>query len=723
MPTKIAALKPGALPAATTRKCEDLLIDVVGLCVTARNEDYVRSALAGCDDDGPCTAIGHARTLTAAGAAFVNGTAAHGEDFDDTFEGGPVHAGAVIVPAVLAACERHNPDGRMALIGIAVGTEVLCRLSLVVPKAVHKAGFHPTAVFGAMGAAAGVGAALGLNARQIVDALGIAGSMAGGIIEYLAEGAWTKRLHAGWAAQSGIRAALLARGGFVGPRTVFEGVHGLFHGFAHTTKGDYDALTGDFGTRWVTDTLAFKPYPCGTMAQPYIDCARRLAARGIKAEDIAEIVCEVAEGTVHRLWEPLADKQRPRNGYAAKFAVPYLLAAGFVHGGVGLGAFTESAIRDPRVLALAAKVKFVIDPGQSLSEQLHRPYPRDAEGRQRDRGAAASSARRRAGAVDAAGCDRQVRAQRAAWRLEQGAERAALEADGRACIDGQRSICRRCVDRACMTKELTGKVAIVTGAGRNIGRAIALALAEGGASIVVNARSNRAEAEAVAREIEASGGKAIGPYRRRRRRQGGAGDGGRGRASNSAASTSSSTTPRCGGKSRSPRWTIAEWREILDVTLDGAFHCVKACLPALRKSGAGTIVNIGGLSAHTGAKNRAHVVTAKAGIIGFTRALAHDLADDGITVNCVVPGPDRHAAAEGQAGTGASSDPSDHHRRAGPAGGRRGHGALPLRPGRALHQRAGDPRQWRGLSRRVMHGMAAVFAGACRIKPLGMAGI
>jgi 2-methylcitrate dehydratase PrpD len=196
--------------------------------------------------------------------------------------------------------------------------------------------------------------------------------MAGGIIEYLAEGAWTKRLHAGWAAQSGIRAALLARGGFVGPRTVFEGVHGLFHGFAHTTQGDYGALTDDFGTRWVTDTLAFKPYPCGTMAQPYIDCARRLAARGIKPEDVTEIVCEVAEGTVHRLWEPLADKQRPRNGYAAKFATPYLLSAGFVHGGVGLGAFTENAIRDPRVLALAAKVKFVIDPDN--------PYPNNYTG-------------------------------------------------------------------------------------------------------------------------------------------------------------------------------------------------------------------------------------------------------------------------------------------------------------------------------------------------------
>jgi 2-methylcitrate dehydratase PrpD len=368
----IAALRTENFPPTVRQKCEDLLIDVVGLCVTARNEDYIRSALAGCDDEGPCIAIGHARTFSTASAAFINGTAAHGEDFDDTFEGGPVHAGAVIVPAVLAACERHKPEGASALLGIAVGAEVMCRLSTVVPKAVHKAGFHPTAIFGAMGAAAGVGAALGLNGRQIVDALGVAASMASGIIEYLAEGAWTKRLHPGWAAQSGIRAALLARGGFFGPRTVFEGVHGLFHGFAHTTQGDYDALTANFGTRWVIETLAFKPYPCGTMAHPYIDCAKRLAARGIKPGDVKELICEVAEGTVHRLWEPLADKQRPPNGYAAKFSTPFLLATGFVRGGVGLDAFTEAAVRDRHVLALSSKVRYVIDPDN--------PYPNNFTG-------------------------------------------------------------------------------------------------------------------------------------------------------------------------------------------------------------------------------------------------------------------------------------------------------------------------------------------------------
>src|SRR5438067_6345440 len=325
-----------------------------------------------CQEEGRCTAIGHARPMSAAGAAFINGTAAHGEDFDDTFEGGPIHAGAVIVPAVLAACERHKPDGRAALLGIAVGVETMCRLSLVAPTLTHRAGFHPTAVFGAMGAAAGVGAALGLNPRQLIDALGTVGSMASGIIEYLAEGAWTKRLHAGWAAQSGIHAVLLGRAGFLGPRTVFEGVHGLFHGFANTINGDYGAVTGDFGTHWVTETLAFKPYPCGTMIQPYIDCARRLAARGIKAADVREMVCEVGEGTVHRLWEPLAAKQRPANGYAGKFSTPYCIAAGFLRGNVGLSDFTDEAVRDATVLALAGKVRYAIDPNN--------PYPKSFTG-------------------------------------------------------------------------------------------------------------------------------------------------------------------------------------------------------------------------------------------------------------------------------------------------------------------------------------------------------
>ena len=362
-----AALTFSGIPDAVRRVAEDLVLDVAGLCIAARGTDYVHAALAASDGTGPCTAIGHRGGQNATTAALVNGTAAHGEDFDDTFEGGPVHAGAVVVPAVLATAERFARSGASALIGIAAGVETICRLSLVAPKRVHKAGFHPTAVFGAMAAAVAAGATLGLSPRQLTDALGIAGSMAGGIIEYLAEGAWTKRLHPGWAAQSGIQAALLARAGFTGPRTVFEGTHGLFHGFAHSAEGDYAKLTDGFGQRWVTETLAFKPFACGTMTHPYVDCAIRLRSRGIKAEDIADILCEVAEGTVHRLWEPLQQKQSPPNAYAAKFSTPFCIAAGFILGDAGLGAFTERTARDPHLRALAAKVRYVVDPAN--------PYP------------------------------------------------------------------------------------------------------------------------------------------------------------------------------------------------------------------------------------------------------------------------------------------------------------------------------------------------------------
>jgi 3-oxoacyl-[acyl-carrier protein] reductase len=187
------------------------------------------------------------------------------------------------------------------------------------------------------------------------------------------------------------------------------------------------------------------------------------------------------------------------------------------------------------------------------------------------------------------------------------------------------------------SNELNGKVAIVTGAGRNIGRAIALALADGGASIMINARSNRVEADAVAREIEAGGGKALVHI-------GDVADAADVQAMADVAIKQFGRIDILVNNAALRRekpfaeMSYAEWREIMEVTLDGAFHCAKACLAALRESGTGVIINIGGLSAHTGAANRAHVVTAKAGIVGFTRALAHDLASDGITVNCVVPG-------------------------------------------------------------------------------------
>lgn len=365
---KVAALGPGNIPAPVRERAEQLLIDVVGLCVAARGTDYMQALIAASDPGGGCTAIGHAATYGAGTAALINGTATHGEDFDDTFEGGPVHSTAVVIPAVLAACERFGRDGRAALTGIVAGVEATCRLSMIIPKAIHKAGFHPTSVLGTLGGTLAAAKAMGLDRKQTVDALGNAGSMASGIIEYLAEGAWTKRLHPGWAAQAGIVAARLGQSGFLGPRTVLEGSHGLFHGFARSVEGNYGVLTEGFGEKWFMDAITFKPYATGTMNQPYIDCALRLAKRGIRPEDVADVLCETAEGYVHRLWDPLASKHRPANAYGAKFSAPFNIAVAFVTGGAGLAAFTEKTVTDERILALASKVRYVVDPDN--------PYPK-----------------------------------------------------------------------------------------------------------------------------------------------------------------------------------------------------------------------------------------------------------------------------------------------------------------------------------------------------------
>ncbi len=199
--------------------------------------------------------------------------------------------------------------------------------------------------------------------------------MASGIIEYLAEGASTKRMHPGWAAQAGYRAARLAQAGFSGPRTLFEGEHGFFHAFARSDGCDFSAMLDGAGARWLCTDIAFKPYACGTMAHPYIDCARKLVAEGVAPTEVVAIECKTAEGIVHRLWEPLAAKQNPPNGYAAKFSIPYAIAVGMLRGDAGLREYEEAVVHDAAVRALAGNVRYVVDPAN--------PYPRKFTGHMR----------------------------------------------------------------------------------------------------------------------------------------------------------------------------------------------------------------------------------------------------------------------------------------------------------------------------------------------------
>ena len=356
-------LKVKDIPEKTQFTLRFLLKDICGIILSARNEDYVKSLVETYKGSGNLISLGHSERFDLFSSAIIAGTAAHGEDFDDTFEGNPMHVGATMIPAMLSAAQKFNLDGDQILKGLAVGSELICRLALVAPTAMHKQSFHPTAVCGTFGVAAGLSSVLDLSEKQMVSALGVAGSFTSGIIEYLAEGSWTKRVHPGWSANSGMNATLIAKSGFYGPRTVFEGKHGFFEAFAlKEIERDYSHLTNGLGKRWENQNLAFKPFACGTMAQPFVDCAIKIRKKIKNLDEISSITAKVGEGTVHRLWEPLKEKRQPSTPYSAKFSVPYCVAVGFIRGDAGLNEFNEKSINDKEILNLASKVNYEIDP-------------------------------------------------------------------------------------------------------------------------------------------------------------------------------------------------------------------------------------------------------------------------------------------------------------------------------------------------------------------------
>jgi 2-methylcitrate dehydratase PrpD len=362
----VAGLELDAVPAPVVARAAGLALDTLGNALAAAGEDFGRAVLDVAERLGGAPEsrlIGRRTRVAAAHAVLANATLAHGLDFDDSREDAIVHTGCVAVTTALAVGEAVGAPGRAVLEALIAGVEVMCRVGLAVPGALHARHFHPTAITGGFAAAAAAGRLYGLDEDRLVHAFGIAGSQASGIIEYLADGSWTKRLHPGWAAHGGVVATLLARCGFTGPATVFEGAHGLYQAFA----GGHDAarleaLLESLGRSWELGQLTLKPYPCGSIAQPYMDCALRLRERdGIRPDAIAAIRCRTAPGPVPRLWEPLAAKHAPPNGYAAKFSLPYLVAVVLVKGRAGLAEFADEAVRDPAVLRVAERVSYELD--------------------------------------------------------------------------------------------------------------------------------------------------------------------------------------------------------------------------------------------------------------------------------------------------------------------------------------------------------------------------
>jgi 2-methylcitrate dehydratase PrpD len=361
----VRALTFERIPAEVGAKAKLVFLDALGIALASSTMDFGLSALDAARALGgkrESRLIGTGEKVAAANAVLANGTLAHGLDYDDTLEEAIVHTSCSGAMTALAVGEAVGATGRQVLEAAIAAIEVMCKVGLVAPGKFHARGFHPTALCATFGAAAAAGKLSGLEAAQWVDAFGICGSQSSGIIEYLADGTWTKRLHPGWSSHAGIVAVLLAQRGFRGPATVFEGTHSFYRAFAGD-QGLHLERLDELGKTWEIPRLTFKTYPCGSISHPYMDCALRLRKKySLRPENIAEVVCRTAEGPVDRLWEPLKEKQRPVSGYGAKFALPYSIAVMLVRGKAGLAEFTDEAVRDEAVLQIAGKVRYELDP-------------------------------------------------------------------------------------------------------------------------------------------------------------------------------------------------------------------------------------------------------------------------------------------------------------------------------------------------------------------------
>jgi 2-methylcitrate dehydratase PrpD len=311
-------------------------------------------------EHGPCTVLGTDRTAPAALAILVNGALAHGLDFDDTHAPSITHASAVVLPTVLALAEARHLDGRDVITAAVAGYEAITRIGMAASGAFHDRGWHATAVCGPFAAALAAGRCDGLAAPALTAALGIAGSCASGVMEFLEDGSAVKRLHPGWAGHAGAVAAMLAGGGVTGPPTIFEGRFGFYATFVGTAPDPAPFET--LGRRWETLEVAFKPYPCCHYNHAYLDAALELrAAHAIDATAIEAVECGVPAGEVPIVCEPAWHKARPRTTYEAQFSLPFSVAAAFVDGRVGIDTYSDSRLADPRVLGLAARVGYTID--------------------------------------------------------------------------------------------------------------------------------------------------------------------------------------------------------------------------------------------------------------------------------------------------------------------------------------------------------------------------
>jgi 2-methylcitrate dehydratase PrpD len=363
------------LPTEVLDRSRYFLVDYLATAIRGSQEESARCVqrmIERTGAPGGASVIGTSiRTLPAL-AALANGTASHGIEQDDTHSGGSIHLGTTMYSVALALAEilPETSQGRF-LAAVVAGYEAAARIAMAVqPKEHYALGFHPTQTCGVFGAAITASKLLELTAEQTLAAVGVAGSMAAGSMEFLAEGAWTKRIHPGLAAQNGIYAAMLAAEGFVGPLHILEGRDGFLHGYSRNAAPE--RLTSGLGESFEILQTAVKPHACCRYMQGPIDAILELMReQAVEPEQIKNIEVAILEAGWEIVCEPRQKKYHPESVVDAQFSMPFGAAVAVLCGAAGLDQFTLEQVRSPQVERMMGKVTLVKD------ERLETTFPRE----------------------------------------------------------------------------------------------------------------------------------------------------------------------------------------------------------------------------------------------------------------------------------------------------------------------------------------------------------
>ncbi|GAA4698748.1 MmgE/PrpD family protein [Pseudonocardia yuanmonensis] len=355
------------VPAEVVERARHLILDAVGLAFASTAYGFPAVALEALSAFGGGThpVLGMPDRLSPRDAAVLNGVLIHGMDFDDTHIPAVTHVSAAALPAAISAAVSRGATTEDLLLAYILGVEVSARVGIGGAGGFHDVGFHPTAVAGAFGASVAAGRIAGLDADGLAAAQGVVGSMSAGLLEFLADGAWTKRLHPGWAAMSGLTAASFAKAGWSGPPAVYEGRFGLYNTHLAGRETRPGAVGDRLGETWELVRTAVKPYPICHFIHAFADAVLTLRPE-IGDTAITEIRCAIHPVPAKVVCEPAEAKWAPRDEYDAKFSLPFVVAASLTRGRFTLAELEDDALGDAAVLDLAQKVRVSDDPDSAF---------------------------------------------------------------------------------------------------------------------------------------------------------------------------------------------------------------------------------------------------------------------------------------------------------------------------------------------------------------------